>query len=1020
MKKIYTIFILLFAFISNICISQNSTNFKNYGVLDGLPNNYIYGIDQDSLGYLWLATGDGLIKMDEKNYTNTTKLQTNSEKQIINTIKCTKSGKWFSNKHGGIFNLSNHHLKKIASPFTQKLLSCIEIDYRHILFISQTEGGFIIDTENFTGHKVIFTENRILNCEYTYKQLYISTENGTTIFNYDKGHFKSLHNIKYKLNTSCVLALNKTDFLIGTNDQGVFLYDDKTKKISPFYTSLYHFKHAIKHIFQDSYDNIWFSTFGEGVICFSSNKEGQYNEVKSYKMIENEDFSFCNQVFEDYEKNIWIGTYGKGLNLLTNNFISQFNPNLIKEGTISAISNQNNTIFYSIGNSLIELGFNHQKNTILKLDKGITINNIEIVGSNKIYIGTEFNGLFIYDLNTKKTNKVKLDGLEISNKITDILWDNEFIWVASYNGLFQLDKDSKIIKNYSTKNGLRHNLIYTLALSKDNSILVGTKSNRLFTIRDNKVYEQRLPVDNQLVSINIIKTDASGKIYAGTTGNGLFVLDGKKIKHFTTEHGLESNFISGLNLMNQTHLLIFSESDISVLDLNNQHINIIKKKKTIPSSYIPNANVSKGVSEIYIGTKTGLYIFDIKKYLHNEFKPKLSFNKLIINDSIYNIKAIHEVLELAANKYKIEFDFKGVNFTHSEDFTYYYKLEGYDNQWQTSDLPYVIYKHLGSGKYQFKVKVCNQNFCTEIKSDFVIEIKKPFWSSTRFISVCILISIWLIIFAFIIQDRNNKRNKKILEYNILLKNQELKLKETDLTDNTEYTNMILKSSQSKISIIQNKEIESFWISKSMHLIGQDLMWCKKHDDKIVFALIDTQKTGIPCGVLKIFIANKLHQTVVEHNTFDPTIILKRLQETVQIKLKSEGVEHKFKATIGVINLDQNELKICSAKQDFIIINQNQEVEIIKGENTQIGEYFLESLIENHVFNLKKINSFYILTDGFESYNKLSLEAISKIILSSNGLEINGIKENIEIYLDGLKSNKAKADDLNILGFKILR
>ena len=84
-------------------------------------------------------------------------------------------------------------------------------------------------------------------------------------------------------------------------------------------------------------------------------------------------------------------------------------------------------------------------------------------------------------------NKIEYDQHEISNKINDLLYQDNEIWIASYDGLFVYNLFNKTTKKYSTQNGLRHNLIYCLSSLPDKTVIVGTKSNRLFFIKDNMV-----------------------------------------------------------------------------------------------------------------------------------------------------------------------------------------------------------------------------------------------------------------------------------------------------------------------------------------------------------------------------------------------------------------------------------------------------------------------------------------------------------------------------------------------------
>ena len=65
MNSVTKTILFLLIYLPNLVLGQLS-NVINYNTTNGLESNYIYQIDQDSTGFLWLASGEGLLKMDEK------------------------------------------------------------------------------------------------------------------------------------------------------------------------------------------------------------------------------------------------------------------------------------------------------------------------------------------------------------------------------------------------------------------------------------------------------------------------------------------------------------------------------------------------------------------------------------------------------------------------------------------------------------------------------------------------------------------------------------------------------------------------------------------------------------------------------------------------------------------------------------------------------------------------------------------------------------------------------------------
>ena len=62
------IIILGFIVTGNIILLSQDYRFKYYGPEDGLTDNFIYTITQDTNGFLWLGTGEGILRFDGFNF----------------------------------------------------------------------------------------------------------------------------------------------------------------------------------------------------------------------------------------------------------------------------------------------------------------------------------------------------------------------------------------------------------------------------------------------------------------------------------------------------------------------------------------------------------------------------------------------------------------------------------------------------------------------------------------------------------------------------------------------------------------------------------------------------------------------------------------------------------------------------------------------------------------------------------------------------------------------------------------
>ena len=73
MKVIVKLFYSFLFFITAICGVAQTYNFKIFTEDNGLPQSYIYNINQGKYGFLNVSTGDGFSVFDGLKFTNYTK-----------------------------------------------------------------------------------------------------------------------------------------------------------------------------------------------------------------------------------------------------------------------------------------------------------------------------------------------------------------------------------------------------------------------------------------------------------------------------------------------------------------------------------------------------------------------------------------------------------------------------------------------------------------------------------------------------------------------------------------------------------------------------------------------------------------------------------------------------------------------------------------------------------------------------------------------------------------------------------
>jgi ligand-binding sensor domain-containing protein len=114
------------------------------------------------------------------------------------------------------------------------------------------------------------------------------------------------------------------------------------------------------------------------------------------------------------------------------------------------------------------------------------------------------------------------DGL-VANSVRRIFQDNKgFLWIATWEGLSKYDGHK--FTNYSTANGLSHDLVNDLYETADNKLYVACNNGSVDIIEEN---ERPKPIINNMV-INRFRTVSNRQLFITTDDNGLWQLKNEK------------------------------------------------------------------------------------------------------------------------------------------------------------------------------------------------------------------------------------------------------------------------------------------------------------------------------------------------------------------------------------------------------------------------------------------------------------------------------------------------------------
>ena len=824
MNKKYIIYMLLLIILlitTNIVYvsAYNNINFKNITSEDGLSQGTVETIIQDDQGYIWLGINDGLCRYNGyefKIYKHDEELENSITNNYIVDIKQDNSGNiWVGTANG---------LSKI--------------DTKTDLITNYNMNDEEKSLSHYNIGDILITKSG---------DVLVGTSDGLNIYNEKKDEFYRIFNKDSDLSSQFIRSLAEDEnqnIWVATNN-GIDKIDIKNNKnIISFKTGDGKFDISENDIYVVRYDPkgyIWAGALKEGLNRIDINT----NEVKQYKNDYRDEKSlpgnYVKDILRDSSGNLWVGT-DNGLakyNEQTENFATYKNKiydktSLVNDEVFSIQEDESGLIWVGTyaGISMFDPNTNieHYKKDPFD-ENSISDNSIHGIYEDKdglLWVGTNSKGVNVINrknYNVKHLNKTSKDYPISDDNINDVVGIDNKIFIATKNGLNEVDKDLKTINIYNTEDGICNNNITALFADSKKNVWIGTangisvlntNTNEIIDITDiltnHNIEDQYIKViyedskgnywvgcfidgglvkidpnkrtienyrnkkeDKTSISSNNIRSiveDKNGNLYIGTS-YGLNKLNesNNTFERYSEKDGLSNNTVYGLLVDDNNNLWASTNLGISKLDTNTmtfETFNIIDGFQG--NEFNGRAYYKNKSGELFFGGINGLNIFRPNDINRSRYVPTVIFDEFKVNGKVY--KDINNQ-EFKYNENTINISVFISNYKNTKNIQYMYKLEGVSDSWDISRSNNINYSYLAPGTYTLKIKARSYSGKVSDESAVKFIIKLPIWKSKA------AILIYLIIITIVIYRTINS----VKRLDNLVKNKTLQLtKEMEKND----------------------------------------------------------------------------------------------------------------------------------------------------------------------------------------------------------------------------------------------
>lgn len=760
---------LLLFLISYVTFSQNERqiSFRNLTVDEGLSQNSIVSIAQDSIGFMWFATQDGLNKYDGRSFIH---FPYQFEDVTRNTY--SKLGKIYIDNQNVIWIVANSGIlyKQDKSSDKFKLIknlknvSTLIQDERNNYYIGTYGSGFytISSKTNDTVQILKPTDKNLTTYDlFLHKNSILAATSGG-ILEIRGNNFYRFIEIDAGANFSSFTKSDKRrEIFLGSYGKGLFVSDESSLNFKPFNgfpNQRLPDDLIIQDLLIDSNEKLWVATYGKGayLIDFKSETVQHFVAQKGnpYALHYNDVLS----LYEDFNGTIWLGTDGSGLSLYDEHLVKfnvLTNPQIPKDFNIDfvrAITKKDEEIW---------LGTSNKGLTVVNLQtdsfKSYTTENSTLSSNRIMSLYTNYSGLWVGHQNhglQKLIGKNQFKSFESTRGMS--VWkiygaENENLWLCTLNGLILFNESQGILKSYDKENyKLFSDGIRTVESGNTGELWIGTESEGLYLldIRTDEITPIK-EITDRIKSLYFY----DNLLWIGTNGNGLKVYNTltRKITHFTVEEGLANNVIYGILPDDKDNLWLSSNKGLSMVTTNGESIinfeNFTSYDGLQTNEFNTGAYFKDKNGTLYFGGLEGLNWFNPQNLSFSPIKPKTIISEFKVHNKTVQIEDFHK---FNSKENTVTFYFSSLQYSLPERNQYQYMLENYDESWTYSgNTNSAHYTNLPPGEYTFKVFSSNYDgIWGGSPASLSFTIMKPWYLSSFALAIYLVLVILLCFFIY--------------------------------------------------------------------------------------------------------------------------------------------------------------------------------------------------------------------------------------------------------------------------------
>jgi ligand-binding sensor domain-containing protein len=705
-----------------------------------LPSNMVTALYEDRAGQLWVGTHDGLCVYDAKADTFTLRLPVHED--IMAIVQDRRDRLWIATAGEGVYQVDKklepvHYTAGEADGLAHNNVYSILEDRSGRIWVGTFGGG--LDLLNAAGDGFVHHQHDPKNpASLAYNEIWSLAEDASG------------------------------NIWVATNGSGVSVLD-------PARSTFHHFRSGAKvpnglpgdmvtSLYVDRAGTLWLGTDPGGLSYYVPQQGAFISYQHAPDVQESLGQGSVRAIYEDVQRNLWVSTFSAGINWLHRNAHPfqlytrrpQDRNSLAGGGVAAFLQDRDGTLWVGAEGWLNR--FDPDTGSFQAYPIGpYAILRLFQDHQGRIWVGTWGRGLLRFDpihgLFTPYESGLNNPSTRGDKQVWSIDEDaSGNLWLATDAGAFRIDAQSGRLVRYAhdakDPGSLGHDRTRAFHWAPDGNLWVATFGGGISVLpRDGKSFAhyRHEPTNRRSLSNDLVlclHRDRVGRLWVGTFGGGLNLFDpaDRSFTVYGEADGLPSNTVYAILEDDQGRLWLSTNKGLCRFDPNTKGhpVETFDTTNGLQSLHFNLAAALRTKSgNMLFGTWNGFYSFDPNRITPNPHVPPIVLTSLeVLNEPRKTEPALPlaDTIKVKYDEKILTFQFAVLDYTFPRRNNYKYKLDGFNDDWiSIGGKREVTFTNLDPGHYTLHVIGSNSDGVWDDKGRSLrLVIPPPYWMTLWF------------------------------------------------------------------------------------------------------------------------------------------------------------------------------------------------------------------------------------------------------------------------------------------------